>query len=127
MSGCGKPDQIQIFCVQLKGIACLGAQSRTQRSIKSRVDPLFVIERIKDENSFGWVRDFLGPSAARNNEGNNEADDSETHWGNSSRAGKPSHGRLAGLACTLTRNATLQCYETRWGSCAEDFNPFPRF
>src|SRR6266481_6721671 len=111
MSGRGKPDQIQIFCVQLEGIAYLGAQSRTQRSIKSRIDPLFVIERIKDENSFGRGSAFLGPTAARNNEGNNEAYDRVSHWGNSSRAkghsglhrppafadASASHGRPAGL------------------------------
>src|SRR6267378_5357747 len=104
MSGRGKPDQIQIFCVQLKGIACLGAQSRAQHAIKSRIDPFFVIERVKDENSLGWGSAFLGPSTARNNEGNNEADDRVSHWGNSSWAKghsglhrPPALSRMSGL------------------------------
>src|SRR6266446_8866041 len=106
-----------------------GAQSRTQRSIKSRIDPLFVIERIKDKNPFGWGSAFFGPTTTRNNEGNSEADDRVSHWGNSSREkghsglhrppafadASASHGRPAGLACTLTRNATLRYYETRGG------------
>src|SRR6266403_5975624 len=109
-----------------------GAQSRTQRSIKSRIDPFFVIERIKDQNSLGGSSAFLGPTAARNNQDNNEADDRESQWGNSLRAkghfglhrppafadASASHGRPAGLACTLTRNVTVQYYGTRGGSCA---------